>query len=171
MAETSIAGANDSGRARVIMASTTAGTRWRVSASRAWASVWPIRINRSAVDVVDASRVYAKAAPASRVPTPADAHAQPNAMGRAGPRRCRRARSSRCSICRSGYSALHVVTSLSPIALLERRAADDARIAVISSSSSQTASQSCRSNADHARSAAGPSARPTASSRQTSSHA
>src|SRR5262249_25553384 len=93
IADTSIDGVNDSGRARVVMASTTIGTRPRTFASRACASVWPIRINRRAADVVDASRVYAKAAPASRTPTPAEAHTQPNATGRAGPRRCSRARS------------------------------------------------------------------------------
>src|SRR5262249_60326981 len=123
IAETSIAGVNDSGRVRIVMASTTTGTRSRVLVSRAWAFVWPICINRSAADVVDASRVYAKAAPVSRMLTPAEAHAQPNAMGSEGPRRCRRARSRRCSSRWSGYSALHVVTSRGPIALLERRGA------------------------------------------------
>src|SRR5262245_4783459 len=102
MDETSIAGVKDLGRVRVVMASTTIGTRWRVLARRACASVWPIRIKRSAADVVDASRVYANAAPASRIPTPAEAHAQPNAMGRAGPSHCPRARSSRWSSRRSG---------------------------------------------------------------------
>src|SRR5262249_19054795 len=118
MAEISMAGVKDSGRARVVMASTTIGTRPRALASRVWASVWPIRINRNAADVVDASRVYARAAPSSRIPTPAEAHAQPNAMGRAGPRRCRRAKSSTYVSRRLGYRALHVVTSRSPIARL-----------------------------------------------------
>src|SRR5262249_26733354 len=102
MAEPSIAGAKDWGRACSVIASTTTGTRSRVSARRAWASLWPIRIRRSAADVVAASRVYAKAAPASSIPTLAEAHAQPNAIGRAGQRRCRRARSSRCAIRGSG---------------------------------------------------------------------
>src|SRR5262245_64886197 len=127
MAETSIAGVKDSGPARVVMASTTLGTCSRTFASRAWASVWPIRINRNAADVVDANRVYAKAAPVSRMPTPAEAHAQPKAIGRAGPRPCPRARLSRCFSRRSGYRALHVVASLSPIARLARRIVDDGR--------------------------------------------
>src|SRR5262249_60544761 len=46
IAETSIAGANDSGRARIVMASATTGTRARVLASRAWALVWPHCISR-----------------------------------------------------------------------------------------------------------------------------
>src|SRR5262245_65728581 len=60
MAETSIPGAKELGRARFVIASTIAGTRSRVSARCAWASLWPIRIRRSAADVVAASRVYAK---------------------------------------------------------------------------------------------------------------
>src|SRR5262245_4400918 len=166
MADTSIAGVKDSGRARVVMASTTIGTRPRTLASCAWASVWPIRINRNAADVVDASRVYAKAAPASCIPTPAAAHAQPNAIGRPGPRRCARARSRTCWSRRWGYRVLHVVASRSPIARLARRVADDDRMAVSSSSSWQSAGQSRRSNADHAHSTAGPSIFPTTSSRQ-----
>src|SRR5262249_734319 len=139
IAETSIAGVNASGRARLVMASPTTGSPLSVLASRAGAFVWPICIDRSAADVVDASRVYAKAVPVSRMPTPAEAHAQPKPIGRPGPRRWRRARLSRCSSRWSGYSALHVVTSRSPIALFERRVAAACRLAVISPSNSPSA--------------------------------
>jgi hypothetical protein len=61
----SMTGANDPGRSRIVMSSTTAGTRLRTCARHLCASVWPICMHRKAADVVNASRPYANAIPVS----------------------------------------------------------------------------------------------------------
>ena len=76
-----------------------------------------------------------------------------------------------CSRRISGCSPCHVFSRRNPIDRFARRAVDEARSAVSSSSIAATASQSAASTAGHARTIDGPSQRPNPSSRRISNHA
>ena len=143
-----------------------AGTRSRVRDNSRCASVWPIGISRIAAETVAASRVYAiRVDRLAAALTPATRTPRRTPAAETGPRRpslrSHGSRSSRASGCR----ACHVVSSRWPMARLERRALDDGRSAVSSSSSWSSPSTSPSATARQPCHTAGPSSRPIVSSR------